>query len=320
MTVSISEWAPIALFIYKRPDHARAAIKHLKECEGFAESQCYVFADGAKHDRDVAGVREARAVARAELGDRAVYVERDTNLGVADAIIAGVTEVCARHGRVIVIEDDLLVSPAFLRFLNQGLQRYEAEPGVMQISGHMYDVPALRRHDEAIFLPVTTAWGWATWQRAWEHFDPNAHGWRELLRDDRTRDRFDLGRRFPYSKMLAQQMTGALQAWDIRWYYTVFAHGGLVLHPPRTLVLNVGLDGSGTHHRFATRTRQATLDPIGAVSLPPALTTSTDAEEVYDAIGRFRASHLDRAAALWSVMVRRPRRAEWGTRGLKVLL
>ena len=288
VTLQISEWAPVALFIYKRPQHARQMISTLQRCFGFPESPIFVFADGPAHHRDLSAVQHTRALAHSLLGDRAVFLERETNIGLDRSVIAGVTQLCDRFGRVVVVEDDLVVSPLFLQFLNRGLRRYEDEPRVMQVSGHMFDVPQIRQQNEAIFLPMTTSWGWATWKRAWDQFDPLADGWRARLADDQVRRRFDLDGHFAYSTMLARQMRQEVGAWDIRWYYTVFEHDGLSLFPPRTLVINAGLDGSGTHDRLALPARQAPLDTAAAFDLPAQVSESDQKALVFDAISAFR--------------------------------
>lgn len=289
MSMAGTSWAPIALFIYKRPEHARRTIASLRSCLGFEESPLYVFADGPKTEADVSAVQATRAAAHELLGPRAVFVERDQNRGLANSIIAGTTELCERHGRVVVVEGDLTLGPSFLRFLNEGLERYEDEPRVMQVAGHMFDVPSLADKQEALFLPMTSSWGWATWKRAWDQFDPSASGWRERLVGAEAK-RFDLGGRYDYSGMLERQMNGDIDSWAIRWYYSVFVRGGLVLYPPRTLVLNLGFDGTGTHHRLPLPVRQARLEQNAAFDFPTQVVESPEKERVFEAIRSYRSA------------------------------
>jgi hypothetical protein len=306
VTVAVGDWAPIALFIYRRPDHARRMITSVQACVGYSESPVFVFADGPARAGDRPGALETRALARSLLGDRAVFVERDDNLGVDRSIIDGVSNLCDRFGRVIVIEDDLVVAPRFLEFLNGGLQRYEHESKVMQVSGYMFDVPPLRQQAVAVLLPMTTSWGWATWKRAWAQFDPLATGWEMLLEDERVRRRFDLDGRFAYSRMLAGEMGKDVGAWDIRWYYSVFARDGLVLFPPRTLVTNAGFDGSGTHDRLALPARQAPLEMSASFALPSEIVETRHKEDVFRSIAAFRPTSVrGKVAALMKVALRR---------------
>jgi hypothetical protein len=284
MTGEFGGWAPIALFIHNRPEHLRRTILSLQACPGYAESALYVYADGPRTSADVPAVQATRQVARELLGARATFVERDHNQGLASSIIAGTTEVCDRHGRVVVIEDDLRLAPQFLQFLNEGLKAYEDASRVMQVAGHMFDVPSLANEHEALFLPMTTSWGWATWKRAWDHFDPSASGWRERLAGAEA-DRFNVGKNCDYAGMLKRQMTGGLDSWAIRWYYSVFVRDGLVLYPPRTLVVHEGTDGSGTHGRIVRRGARGVRSGSGTFTMPSHVALSPKVAEVGRAIG-----------------------------------
>jgi hypothetical protein len=308
MSRDIARWAPIGLFIYKRSEHARRAIVSLQACDGVKSSPIHVFADGPKSEAEVPAVQATRAVARQLLGGSATFIEPEWNRGLANSIIAGTTELCDRYGTAIVVEDDLILAPPFLRFLNEGLERYRQEPRVMQISGHMFDVPAFTHRREALLLPLTTSWGWATWKRAWALFDPLATGWRDRLSDTAAVKRFNLDGSYDYSRMLKRQMNGEIDSWAIRWWYTVFAHDGLAIFPPRTLVVNAGLDGSGTHDRRALPARQARLESGTSIDLPTEVAESSEKAQVFEAIRVFRRSSTRRRLmALVQIAVRRLR-------------
>lgn len=247
--------APIALFTYRRTDLLGSVLDSLEACPEFLESDVFVFSDGPKDAAAAADVAKVRKLLRDRLRRNMTLIEAPENRGLANSIIAGVNRLCQDYGRAIVIEDDLIVSPALLTWFNAALDRYADEAQVMQVSGHAFDVPALRTRDEALFLPVTTSWGWATWGRAWSMFDSEATGWEAIKSDRALRRRFDLGNRFHYSKMLEWQMHGQVDSWAIRWYWSVFQRGGLVLFPPRSLIANLGKDASGTHVSLLGRLR-----------------------------------------------------------------
>ena len=164
--------------------------------------------------------------------------------------MSGVTNLCNKYQRVIVVEDDLVVAPQFLRFLNAGLEKYQNETSVMQVSGHMFSVPEFAHRNKAVFLPFTTSWGWATWKRAWDYFDAEASGWEVLQTDKQMQKSFNLDGYFDYFNMLKQQMSGKIDSWAIRWYWSVFKNNGCVVYPPTSYVNNIGFDGSGTHSKF----------------------------------------------------------------------
>ena len=239
--------APIALFVYNRPAHTRQTIGALLKNELAGGSDLIIFSDAPKKPEAVEAVSEVREYIRTITGFRSVsIVERDRNWGLSNSIIDGVTRLCNEYGRVIVLEDDLVMSPHFLEYMNVALDSYREDERVMQISGHIFPVDITAETD-AVFLPMTTSWGWATWQRAWQHFDPAATGYEELKCDVKLRRQFNLDGAYDYFGMLELQLQGKIDSWAVRWHLSVFLRSGITLFPRKTLVENMGFDGSGTH-------------------------------------------------------------------------
>jgi hypothetical protein len=203
-------------------------------------------------------VRQTRLIVRElALPLHAEVIEREENLGLARSIVGGVTELCERFGRVIVLEDDLVVNPIFVDYMLQGLGRYQHNDTVYQISGFMFPVPNTSGN-EAFFMPLATTWGWATWARAWRCFSwEAAYGAVEQLKDRSLRRLFDLDDSYPYTEMLEGRLKGQNDSWGILWWWAVFAANGNVLYPPQSLVVNTGFDGSGTHCSFLNENRAA---------------------------------------------------------------
>ncbi|SHL54122.1 Glycosyl transferase family 2 [Bradyrhizobium lablabi] len=239
--------APIVLFVYNRPDHTRQTLAALAANPLAADSNLIVYADGPKRPEHRTSVHAVRDLVRRTSGFKSIeIVEREANLGLANSIVSGVSEVCADRGRVIVVEDDLVVSPDFLAFLNAGLERYADERNVMQISAYAF--PA---HDQStsrtFFLPMASCWGWATWSRAWAAFDPRMSALAKLDDDPVARRRFNIDDAYDYYGMACLQRQGKIDSWGICWQLSLFACGGLVLYPRDSLVYNAGIDASGTH-------------------------------------------------------------------------
>jgi hypothetical protein len=238
---------PIALFTYNRAEHTARLLNSLANCSRFDECLLHIYCDGPKTAAQEHSVEACRQVVRQyapRLG--ATVVERNTNLGLARSVVDGVTDLCNRFGRVIVVEDDLILNTSFLDYMLQALDRYAGTPNVYQVSGYMFPVTQPSRPD-AFFLPLITTWGWATWQRAWQIFDWNAAEALERLKDPVTRKRFDLNNSYPYAVMLENQLNGSTDSWGILFWWHVFKVGGLALHPRRSLVWNGGFDKSGTN-------------------------------------------------------------------------
>jgi hypothetical protein len=243
---SKTEYPPVALFAYRRPEHLRRAAASLAANAGAAGTKLYVFCDGAKGRADAADVAQVRKVARALSGFRSVtLIERDRNFGLAASVIAGVTQVVEGHGRVIVVEDDLVLSPYFLSFMNDALVRYAEEERVASVHGYIFPV----RHalPETFFLRGAECWGWATWRRAWQRFNPDAADLLRTIRERRMEQEFDLDGAYPYTKQLENQAAGRIDSWSIRWRASCYLAGMLTLYPGRSLVRNAGFDRSGVH-------------------------------------------------------------------------
>ncbi|MGJ4932293.1 glycosyltransferase family 2 protein [Bradyrhizobium sp. HKCCYLS2038] len=237
--------APVALFVYNRPAHTARTLQALGANPLAAATDLVVFADGPKSATQVAAVAETRAVVRAASGFRSLrLVEQPANLGLSRSITGGIAELCASAGRVIAVEDDLQVAPCFLEFLNVALDRYQNDERVLQISG--YGFPMAPK-DRASFLPIISCWGWATWARAWKHYDPEMTAFEDLRFDAGRRHRFNLDGAYDYWGMARSQRDGHIDSWGIRWQMSLFARDGLVLYPPASLVENTGVDSSGTH-------------------------------------------------------------------------
>ncbi len=253
--------SPVALFAYRRPGHLQRALDSLAGNPLARESPLVIICDGANDPAAAADVVEVRRIARSASGFRSLKViEREQNLGLMASIIEGVGRLTREHGRVIVVEDDLVVAPRFLEFMNLALERYAEEPKVMQVSGYMYPC-VLDGAAGSGFLPSISCWGWATWDRAWRQYDASLPGWEAIRADPRAQRSFDMDGAYDYSGMLERTRSGELQSWGVIWYLSVFSRQGLVLYPRRSLVSNTGFDGSGTHAAGSSG------DQLGAVEL-----------------------------------------------------
>ena len=239
-------YAPVALFVYNRPWHTRRTVETLLANAGAAETPLYVFSDAPKNSRATQAVAEVRSFLREIAGFKSVsIIERENNFGLARSIIDGVSQVCERHGRVIVLEDDLVTSPYFLNYMNEGLEKYKDEQRVISIHGYVY--PVGQALPETFFLKGADCWGWATWKRGWDLFEPDGKKLLDELRHRKLTRQLDFDGSYPYTRMLRNQIAGKNNSWAILWYASAFLQDKLTLYPGRSLVHNIGLDGSGAH-------------------------------------------------------------------------
>ena len=240
------ELSPILLFVYNRPDHLLRCLNSLRANQEAADSELYIYADAAATPADQPQVEAVRRIVHQVEGFKAVHlVERDENWGLARNVIDGVTTVLNRHGRIIVLEDDLVLAPYFLKFMNDALTVYQDEPRV----GHIQacDFTSDPRLPDTYLIKWTGSWGWATWQRAWTHFNPDGQALLDELERRNLTRRFDFNGRYGFTRMLRRQIQGKNNSWAIRWNASLFLDDILSLNVGRSLVSNEGFDGSGTN-------------------------------------------------------------------------
>ena len=236
--------SPIALFVYNRPEHTRQTVHVLQDNHLAGECELFIFSDAPKDGAAEEKVSMVREYLKTVKGFRKITViKRDRNLGLSRSIITGVTELIAQYGSVIVLEDDMLTSRYFLDFINNALDLYKEEEGVASVSGFCYPIPVKSTY----FIKGAEMWGWGTWKRAWDLFEPDANKLLKELKSRKLTYRFDMNGTVACAQTLKDQIDGIVSSWGIRWCASAFLAGKLNLYPPKTLIKNIGRDGSGTH-------------------------------------------------------------------------
>lgn len=277
--------APIILFVYNRPDHTIRTLQALENNTLAPESELFIYSDAPKNAQATAAVEQVREIIKRNWKFKQIHlILRDSNCGLAANVIDGVSKIVKQHGRVIVLEDDLVTSPYALDYFNDALERYQQEDQVMQISGYGYPVKDLESLPETFFFRVANSWGWATWERAWNHFNPDIYD----LTDDFTAEQihqFSIEGKENFWKQVQEFKAGKINSWAIRWYASVFKNNGLVLYPRNSLTQNIGNDGSGTHTAAET-TYQVVLATEKITKFPQEIQEHTQA---YEAIKYFYA-------------------------------
>lgn len=238
--------APIALFVYNRPQHTERTLKFLQQNELAAESRLFIFSDGPKKLHDEDKVAEVRSIIKKIDGFKSVKIfEKKENSGLANSVIAGVSQIIKDYGQVIVFEDDLVSSPYTLTYFNEALHRYREEEKVMHIGAYMYPLKT-KNLSQSFFFRAATSWGWATWGRAWKNFEPDIDTLMSQF-DHKKKAAFSIDKTMNFWKQMEEFKKGKNNSWAIRWYASIFLKGGLTLNPAQSLVNNIGHDGSGVH-------------------------------------------------------------------------
>lgn len=282
------QFAPVALFVYNRPEHTRQAVEALRKNRLAQESELFIFSDGVRDGESLEDVLKVRGYVKSLTGfGRVTVIEREHNIGLSRSIISGVNELISRYGRVIVLEDDLVTSPYFLQFMNDALLAYKDEEKVISICGYTY--PLKKKHADTFFLRVADCWGWATWKRGWDLFISDGRELYMALKAGRLFKKFNLDNAFDYAKMLKMQIRGRNDSWAVRWYASALLNGKLSLYPWRSLVVNTGFDGSGRHRGSNDYFRTELLNESVNVRRGPVLENEAAVREIgiYLRRGRF---------------------------------
>lgn len=241
--------APIALFAYNRPSHLREVLAALKTNKLAEKSVIYIYCDGPKEsagESDLVAIREVRKIVKNFdwPGEKKV-VEQNKNIGLSQSIISGVSEVINKYGKIIVLEDDIVASKYFLKYMNDALALHAESSNVISIGSYNYFFKSTEK--KTFLIPIPDCWGWATWKNRWELFEKDSTKLINQIEDRGIQKEFDLNGNAPFFQMLKNQRDHKIDSWAIRWQATAYLYEKLTLYPHQSLTKNIGFDGSGSH-------------------------------------------------------------------------
>ena len=169
----MSNFAPIAFFVYNRPEHTKISLEALEKNELAKDSDLIIFSEAAtENELDKVKVNQVRKIIENYKGFKSVLIKkRDKNFGLYKNFTKGITEICNEFGKIIVVEDDNQVSKYFLNYINDGLNMYLNQDEVCSINGWFF--PGKNDLENNFFLKGGDTWGWGTWKRAWKEFNPD---------------------------------------------------------------------------------------------------------------------------------------------------
>jgi hypothetical protein len=249
--------APVAIFVYNRPEHSKKTIEALSENRLAKETDVFIFSDAAKNEMSIEAVENTRKIIETisyrKLFKSIEIIKASTNKGLADSVISGVTKIIDKFGSVIVVEDDLISSKDFLQYMNRALKYYKNNKSIWSISGYNIPIEIPSNYNYDVYLSYRgCSWGWATWKDRWNQVDWKVNDYSNFKSNNALRKKFNLGGR-DMANMLDLQMEGKIDSWAIRWCYAQSMHNMYTVYPVQSRIKNIGLDGSGTHSGFTNR-------------------------------------------------------------------
>jgi hypothetical protein len=293
---------PVAFFIFNRPDTTRRVFAEIAKVK---PSKLLVVADGPRPDRVGEAERCAQARAVIEAVDWPCEVLTDfspTNLGCKNRMSSGLDWVFSTVEEAILLEDDCLPHPDFFPYCETLLERYRHDERIMTISGVNFQNGRQRGDGSYFFARYCHVWGWASWRRAWQHYDVAMASFPAFVEQD------VLARIFPDPRMQRHWLglfrsayEGRVDTWDYQWVYALWSQNGLAIMPNVNLVTNIGFSDSATHTKdWLSDFAGLPVAPLGALRHPTVVAADMAAD-----VFTWR---IDNALSLYRKIGRRCRR------------
>ena len=266
--------APIVIFGFNRPDAFARLVDSLKRNSGYSDREIYVFVDGHRNKKEKTRVDSVERMARQLTAN---VVRSSHNKGLARSVIEGVTAVIERHGCAIVLEDDLVLMPGFLQYMDEALDFYADDERIFSVCGYGLKIKRPKGYDGDVYLGIrSSSWGWATWKDRWDTVDWEVSDWQQLSESKKMQKAFNAGGSDMYG-MLKDFMEGRNNSWAIRFCYAQHRQGRYSLHPFRSLVANEGFGIDATNCRQKYSRFKIELDDTGQpLSLPSPIDPNQD--------------------------------------------
>lgn len=239
--------APIILFVYNRPLHTKQTIKALLENPLAKDSEIFIYSDAPKNHEAQEKVKEVREYIRSIQGFKNITIfEREKNFGLADNVIDGVTFIVNKYGKVIVLEDDIIVSPVFLNYMNDALERYKNEDRVWNINAYCLPAKYSKLGIDCFFTREVNCWGWATWKNRWKLYKRDTR-WALSSFSKKEIRYLNFNSSHNYWNQVKLNDTSKIKTWFVFFYLLAVKNNALALSPSRSYIKQIGFDGSGTH-------------------------------------------------------------------------
>lgn len=246
---------PVALVFFNRPKTLEKVFEKVREVQ---PQKLFLIQDGPRNDHpeDVTNIAQCREiVGKIDWDCEVISNYSPSNLGCGMRIATGISWVFENVDRVIILEDDCVPDLTFFPFCKEMLKRYEFDERIMLVSGTNH----LREYSpdgaSYLFSKGLAIWGWATWKRAWCHFDYNLSLWkncevRELVYQDIAVPHMRKNRDASWSRIVNRLDEGVkLSEWAAQWQFAVYAQSGLGIVPKHNLITNLGFGQDATNNK-----------------------------------------------------------------------
>ncbi len=293
---SCSTSAPVALIIFKRPELTAKVFEAIRQAQ---PSTLVVIADGARANKkdEAEACAAARAVTeKVDWPCRVVRHYSDKNLGCRDRVSSGLDLVFNEFDRAIILEDDCVPELSFFRFCEELLERYRNDERVMAISGDNFQFGNRQIEHSYYFSRYPHVWGWATWRRAWQHYDVKITNWPQMRKDGWLVQLLQDNAAVKFWQASFQSVYDRqIDTWDHQWTYACWQQNGLTALPRTNLISNIGFGTEATHTKRNSRFSKMAVSPMRfPLSHPPQVVRDEQADD-YTQRHNFNLNFLGRA-------------------------
>jgi hypothetical protein len=258
----------VTLLIYNRPDHTERVMQQIARAR---PTHLLIYADGAACEAHRPACEAARERATRVTWPCTVLTNfRSGNVGVRTAVAEGVTWALGQVGESIILEDDCLAAPDFFPYAWELLDHFRHDLRVMHVGGECYHAAAEAYPYSYFFSRYPLPWGWATWQRAWAHYDPSLAGWRDVPDSVLRSSLFDLPEEVLYWYPFLREAIAnpGDVTWDYLWMFACWLNAGLAVHPKVNLISNIGWGVDASHTKGTSPLNSRATGSLGAIVHP----------------------------------------------------
>lgn len=262
---------PIAFFIFNRPD---TTFRVFREIRKVMPKILFVIADGARFSDEIDKCNEARSIIEQVDWECEVFTNfSEKNLGCKLRVSSGLDWVFSEVEEAIILEDDCLPTQSFFPFCQNLLEYYRNDSRVMQISGNNFQINASMGNYSYCFSKYGGIWGWASWRRAWEHYDLDMKSWVNCKRNNLLDYIYDdWSERMYWTDIFNKVSNGIPDTWDYQWLYARWTQHELSIIPAVNLVSNIGFNNNATHTSYDNDLANMPTEDIWGINHPPIIT------------------------------------------------
>jgi hypothetical protein len=272
---------PVAMIVFNRPEVTERVFSQIAAAK---PQTLLLIADGPRTEAEATACAQVRAlIERVDWDCQVLKNYSEANLGCKRRVTSGLDWVFSQFNEAIILEDDCLPSLSFFRYCQTLLERFRDDERVFSIGGNNFQFGSQRTEASYYFSRYSEIWGWATWKRAWQHFDSAMSTWPDFKSAGCIRWVFEHPAEQEYwGQYFQQSYDGKIDAWGYNWFYTCLSQSGLAVMPAVNLVSNIGFGSVATHtHDTSSRFANVPACEIGPIKHPQLTIRHVEADTYY---------------------------------------